>query len=113
MLSDIPEGVRQSSEAAHHRSGLRLNIVSLLHIPDHGYGQQPPPKGRNDESNLITGGFVHPHSKNQQKADAKGNDAGDIAKSKPSGRNLIHPLILRNIHQKGVIENISSGKTDS
>ncbi|MNP34109.1 hypothetical protein D3C76_1273820 [compost metagenome] len=65
MLSNIPKGVPQSFKAVDYRSWFRLNIISLLHISDHGYGQQPPPKGSNDKPNLITDRLIHPHKQNQ------------------------------------------------
>jgi hypothetical protein len=61
---------------------------------------------------LIPQGFIHTGKPYDSQRNTERDNAGNISIGKTLCRDRIHPACVGYIHQKGVIEDIGTGKSD-
>ena len=90
--------------------------IALFHIAQHRNRENDPPKCREQEGGFDgsrpgNADFLAEHDQQDRKHEWDGT-ATDVTHRKSVSGDPIHPILCRDIHQKGVIENVSARKAD-
>lgn len=85
----------------------------LAYVAEHRHGEDAPPEGRDEERDLASrrdrdGQNLLPGKKNDRNADDKRNRAPYIPDRKSAGRHLIHPFVVGDVHEEGIVEHIGA-----
>lgn len=89
----------------------------LAYVAEHGEGEDAPPEGRNEKRDLARRRDgdrqnLLPSKKNDRDADDKRNRAPYIPERKSAGRHLVHPIVVGDVHEEGVVEHIGASRAD-
>ena len=115
VIPDLRKDFAESGKDPAHIGAARFYIVFLLIVPQQRECHNHPPcrvdKKCNHHRNRA-GNADCVRAEDQTEARHKRHAASDVSPRIALGGHLIHPLIRRDIHKHGIVENEASGESD-